>query len=102
MQIANKLGNLKKKSKWSIEKKFIMQPKADNVLCHRFQEIAGVLETVMSDSSTGVPPMATDFQLQTTATAWDCLIRCWANGVFLHQLTHRDLWISLFIFNHFE
>lgn len=55
----------------------------------RFQEIAGVLETVMSECSTGVPPVVTDFQLQTTATAWHCLMRCWANGVFLHQLTHR-------------
>jgi hypothetical protein len=49
----------------------------------------------MSECSTGVPPVVTDFQLQTTATAWDCLMRCWANGVFIHQLAHRYLWISL-------
>lgn len=74
----------------------------DDVPCYRFQEIAGVLETVMNECSTGVPPVSTDFQLQITATAWNCLMRCWASGVFLRQLAHRYLWISLFTCSHSE
>jgi hypothetical protein len=54
----------------------------------------------MSEGDPCVLPVQMDFQLKTTATAWDCLMRCWASGVFLHQLTHRDLWISLFSFRH--
>jgi hypothetical protein len=61
-----------------------------------------VLETTMSEGDPGVLPVPVDFQLKTTATAWDCLMRCWASGVFLHQLTHRYLWLSLFLFLHFE
>jgi hypothetical protein len=54
----------------------------------------------MSEGDPGVLPVPGDFQLKTTATAWDCLLRCWASGVFLHQLTHRYLWICLFSFHH--
>jgi len=68
------------------------------MLYYRFQEIAGALETVMNEGIYRVLPAPADFQLQITATAWDCLMRCWANGVFLHQLTHRYLWISLLSF----
>ncbi|KAJ4444222.1 hypothetical protein ANN_06013 [Periplaneta americana] len=58
----------------------------------RFQEIAGTLENAMSEGNPQVlsgGPAPTDFQLRITTTAWDCLMRCWANGVFLEQLTHR-------------
>jgi len=54
----------------------------------------------MSEGDPGVLSVPGDFQLKTTATAWDCLLRCWASGVFLHQLTHRYLWICLFSFRH--
>jgi uncharacterized oligopeptide transporter (OPT) family protein len=56
----------------------------------------------MSEGDPGILPVPVDFQLKTTAAAWDCLMRCWASGVFLHQLTHRYLWISVFLCLHFE
>jgi hypothetical protein len=62
---------------------------------YRFQEIAGILETVLSEGEPGVLPEAMDFQLRATATTWDCLMRCWVNGVFLYQLTHRYLSVPL-------
>jgi hypothetical protein len=61
---------------------------------YRFQEIAGILETVLSEGEPGVLPEAMDFQLRATATTWDCLMRCWVNGVFSTS-SHTGIYLSV-------
>uniref|UniRef100_A0A1B6FGJ3 Conserved oligomeric Golgi complex subunit 2 n=1 Tax=Cuerna arida TaxID=1464854 RepID=A0A1B6FGJ3_9HEMI len=51
----------------------------------RFQEIAGSVEAALEEyqSATG------EWKLAATAVVWASLLRCWADKVFISQLTHR-------------
>lgn len=75
----------------------------------RFQEIAGALELSFAESISGTMLKSSlkardvdSFQLWTTAKVWDCLTRCWKDGVFIHQLTHRFWKLSLQIIARFS
>ncbi|XP_067013705.2 conserved oligomeric Golgi complex subunit 2 [Anabrus simplex] len=68
----------------------------------RFQEIAGSLESVLSDvSSATMMDTSSELQLLATATVWDCLLRCWSEGVFIYHLAHRFLKLNLQILARF-
>lgn len=62
----------------------------------RFQEIAGLVETVLAepvspDSIKGSLSSLTQdgFSLHATCVIWDNLLRIWANDIYLYQLFHR-------------
>nr|CAD7568870.1 unnamed protein product [Timema californicum] len=56
----------------------------------RFQEIGGSLEATLSQGITkSLAERPSEFHLLPTASAWECLLRCWADGVFLRELAHR-------------
>lgn len=53
----------------------------------RFQEIAGCVEKALTDPK--VNGLSSDWKLTATKIVWENLLRCWANKVFITQLTHR-------------
>nr|CAD7198055.1 unnamed protein product [Timema douglasi] len=53
------------------------------------QEIGGSLEATLSQGITkSLAERPSEFHLLPTASAWECLLRCWADGVFLRELAH--------------
>nr|CAD7256483.1 unnamed protein product [Timema shepardi] len=60
------------------------------------QEIGGSLEATLSQGITkSLAERPSEFHLLPTASAWECLLRCWADGVFLRELAHRFWKLSL-------
>lgn len=53
----------------------------------RFQEIAGSVEKALTYPK--VNSLSSDWKLTATAIVWENLLRCWADKVFITQLTHR-------------
>nr|CAD7429608.1 unnamed protein product [Timema monikensis] len=62
----------------------------------RFQEIGGSLEATLSQGITkSLAERPSEFHLLPTASAWECLLCCWSDGVFLRELAHRFWKLSL-------
>ena len=62
----------------------------------RFQEVAGTAESILSANVSSASirknktSMSSDsFTLHATNIVWDCLLRIWADDVFLPQLFHK-------------
>ncbi|KAM3605827.1 uncharacterized protein V6R79_005444 [Siganus canaliculatus] len=56
----------------------------------RYKEIAGSLENAISDGLKAAPA-GSAYHLQVSDVLWSCLLRCWADKVYLSPLSHR-LW----------
>ncbi|KAJ8416059.1 hypothetical protein AAFF_G00380810 [Aldrovandia affinis] len=54
----------------------------------RYKEIAGSLESTMSDGLHEAPD-GSSFKLQVSHVLWSCLLRCWGERVYLPPLAHR-------------
>ncbi|XP_068183402.1 conserved oligomeric Golgi complex subunit 2 [Antennarius striatus] len=54
----------------------------------RYKEIAGSLENAISDGLEAAPA-GNAYHLQVSETLWSCLVRCWADKVYLSPLAHR-------------
>ncbi|XP_048387356.2 conserved oligomeric Golgi complex subunit 2 [Stegostoma tigrinum] len=54
----------------------------------RFKEIAGNLETSMSDGLKEAPD-GSEFKLSVTHVLWQNLLKCWADHIYLPPLAHR-------------
>ena len=62
----------------------------------RFQEIAGVAESILSANVSAlsirnnkVNMNSEEFSLHATCILWDCIMRAWDKDVYLPQLLHR-------------
>lgn len=56
----------------------------------RFKDIGGTFESVLSGYDL-IKDEKCEWRLAATKTAWECLQRCWADKVFIAQLTHRSV-----------
>ncbi|XP_023689498.1 conserved oligomeric Golgi complex subunit 2 isoform X1 [Paramormyrops kingsleyae] len=54
----------------------------------RYKEIAGSLENAITECLVEAPAGGA-FRLHVSHMLWTCLLRCWAEGVYLPQLAHR-------------
>lgn len=60
----------------------------------RFKDIAGTFESALNRQEL-TNNEKSEWRLVATKTAWECLQRCWADKVFIAQLTHRFWKLSL-------
>lgn len=69
----------------------------------RFQEIGGALETACSASLTDNalynPTSSTKYNLKPFSIAYECLEKCWTDGIYLPQIFNRFLKLSLQIYS---
>mmetsp|Transcript_5380 Transcript_5380/g.19660 ORF Transcript_5380/g.19660 Transcript_5380/m.19660 type:complete len:776 (+) Transcript_5380:188-2515(+) len=64
----------------------------------RFQDIAGSLDAALGPGAiTAAAPggSSSGFLCKTTTVLWDCLAKCWAENVFIIQISDRFLRLSL-------
>uniref|UniRef100_A0A3P9M1R6 Conserved oligomeric Golgi complex subunit 2 n=1 Tax=Oryzias latipes TaxID=8090 RepID=A0A3P9M1R6_ORYLA len=66
----------------------------------RYKEIAGRLENSISDGLEAAPAGST-YHLQVSEVLWSCLLKCWADKVYLPPLTHRFWKLTLQLFSRY-
>ncbi|CAB3368578.1 Hypothetical predicted protein [Cloeon dipterum] len=66
----------------------------------RFQEIAGTLEKALVESKQSHRASSDSiFELDATQITWDCVLKCFAPGLFLPQLLHKFWKLALQLFS---
>ncbi|KAM9808571.1 conserved oligomeric Golgi complex subunit 2 [Syngnathus typhle] len=66
----------------------------------RYREIAGSLENAIGDGLE-VAPAGSTYHLQASASLWSCLVRCWADKVYLPPLAHRFWKLTLQLYSRY-
>ncbi|KAF6736933.1 Conserved oligomeric Golgi complex subunit 2 [Oryzias melastigma] len=66
----------------------------------RYKEIAGRLENSISDGLEAASAGST-YHLQVSEVLWSCLLKCWADKVYLPPLTHRFWKLTLQLFSRY-
>ncbi|XP_024119697.1 conserved oligomeric Golgi complex subunit 2 [Oryzias melastigma] len=66
----------------------------------RYKEIAGRLENSISDGLEAASA-GSMYHLQVSEVLWSCLLKCWADKVYLPPLTHRFWKLTLQLFSRY-
>uniref|UniRef100_A0A672GSE8 Conserved oligomeric Golgi complex subunit 2 n=1 Tax=Salarias fasciatus TaxID=181472 RepID=A0A672GSE8_SALFA len=66
----------------------------------RYKEIAGRLESAISDGLEAAPA-GSAYHLQVSEVLWSCLVRCWSDKVYLSPLAHRFWKLTLQLYSRY-